>query len=340
MGFSLKDFFKKNNMEFQFWGYEGGNVLATVAGAGGFAAFSESVLSVANDQSLSLAEKFLELSAEHPDATVTLGLGATVLLAPVVRGIAQKAKSQISVDVIDAATATAAIGILGYALTQDASWITISGSSFVVGSSFLRASAKNPFFLKAGSLALAFGAAALSVFGLEGMMDPELNRNILETSMHALTFGTGLSVFGASTLTYQGGMYETRSYLAEHEGDAAPEGWVSGLVDPKHGSLAKMFERVLDKPISAFNEHVVKPAVVWVPEKIKSGKPFETSMHMRLPFRVVTGGLAMATGNYAFAAANGGWAVGDVAIGSIDWDDKPAVEGADIVVVEDPGNDM
>ena len=54
---------------------------------------------------------------------------------------------------------------------------------------------------------------------------------------------------------------------------------------------------------------------------MKRRQPFLTSMLARLPWRVITGSLALATGTAAgaaFAIANLLWAVGDMAIGSLD----------------------
>ncbi|PJN95341.1 hypothetical protein CNY89_09055, partial [Amaricoccus sp. HAR-UPW-R2A-40] len=53
----------------------------------------------------------------------------------------------------------------------------------------------------------------------------------------------------------------------------------------------------------------------------KATRPFLTSMLARLPWRVVTATLALATGTAAgacFSLANLLWAVGDVAIGALD----------------------
>ena len=78
---------------------------------------------------------------------------------------------------------------------------------------------------------------------------------------------------------------------------------------------------------------LVHPGLFWIPESVKRGQPFLTSMLARLPWRVITGSLALATGTAAgaaFAIANVLWAVGDLAIGSLDAKtaDEPLQAGA------------
>jgi hypothetical protein len=67
--------------------------------------------------------------------------------------------------------------------------------------------------------------------------------------------------------------------------------------------------------------NVAGPAILWSPGHVKASKPFATSMWARLPWRRAAGGLALGTGTpqgVAFGLANADWAIGDVAIGSLD----------------------
>ena len=75
------------------------------------------------------------------------------------------------------------------------------------------------------------------------------------------------------------------------------------------------------RPSSWAIRSLVHPGLFWVPQRTKASRPFRTSMLARLPWRVVAGALALATGTAAgacFALANLLWAVGDVAIGALD----------------------
>jgi len=310
---------KRHNMELQFWGYEGGNILATVAGAGGFGAFAGKVDTVLQDSQSSLLQKVHTLSTLYPDAFVTIALGALVVLAPLVRRAAESGGTR-AVNMVDLGGTMLGLAILGYALDRDTSWITVSASSFVVASSFLRQCKHNPFLMKAGGLALALGGAALAAFGLDGLTGAVGG---MQLALGVLTAGTGLYVIGASLLTYQGGIYETAAYR-ESGSPRGPRGWVAALIHPIKGILAQAFARVLDRPIAWTNRRLVNPAIFWASKKTKRRKPFATSMWARLPWRLAAGGVAFASGTpqgIAFGLANVGWAIGDLSIGSLDWED-------------------
>ena len=62
----IRRFIKRHNMELQFWGYEGGNVLATIAGAGGFGAFAGKVGAVVEDSQLSALQKWRRYRCSIP----------------------------------------------------------------------------------------------------------------------------------------------------------------------------------------------------------------------------------------------------------------------------------
>lgn len=230
-------------------------------------------------------------------------------------------------NAVDASVAVAALAILGYALTRDTSWITVSASSFVVGSSFLRQCQDNPFLLKAGGLALALGGAALAAFGLEGLGHATAHTEAMSLTVSLLAAGTGVYVAGAGLLTYQGGMYETDAYRDNGDNETTTNPWLAGLAHPTRGIGARSCQRLLDGPISWINSHLVNPAIFWAPPQMKLRKPFSTSMWARMPWRLATGSVAMATGTpqgLAFAAANAAWALGDLSIGSLDWQDQGA----------------
>ena len=71
---AIRRWFTRNAPELQFWGYEGGNILAAIAGVGGFAAFTTSLAQTISKPNITIAEKFVGLVAEFPDAAATIGL--------------------------------------------------------------------------------------------------------------------------------------------------------------------------------------------------------------------------------------------------------------------------
>lgn len=305
---SLKSFFKKHAMEIQFWAYEGGNVNASIAGSGGY----EKFLNDTTTQDLST------LAASYPDATAALLIGSVVVAAPVLRSASQKLGGNTgALNTIDTGTALTSAGILAYTLTNDASWITTSASSFVVGSSLLRFCAENPFFLKAGGLALAFGGVCFSTYGATNLLSPDaaLNTKFL---LDALATTSGVYVTSASLLTYEGGIYETAAYKDKSQSEGT---WSEKLTHPIKGSLSKLFTRYVDAPVQKLNTLAKQTTLRYIPESTRNGKPFLTSMWARLPWRVATGAAALATGDSAFALSNAMWGAGDTAIGSKDWPD-------------------
>jgi hypothetical protein len=332
---SMRDHFRAKNMEYQFWFYELGNVVATISGTGGFKNFAQNLTVTFSDSSQSFAQQCLTLSKQYPDATVAIGIGAVAVAGPLLHRAADRINTKFT-PAVDAGSAALAAGILAYALSHDTSFITVSASAFVVGSSLLRFALANPFFLKAGGLALAGGGAALTAFGIENSLplfsDPHILNTVLDATttwqgvqagaglaLAPLTAITGAYVTSASFLTYEGGIYQTMGF----QDDQKPlNGWVSRLCHPVRGSLAKAFHNVLDKPIQALNRLAKSTMLTYIPQKMRDNMPFATSMWARLPFRVLTGTAAAITGNFSFALANLSWGCGDTAIGQEDYKKK------------------
>ncbi len=304
---NLKSKFKEHSMEVQFWAYEGGNINASIAGSGGYKEFWNNVT----------GQDIATLASSYPDATAAVLIGTVVVAAPVLRAAT---KNTNTLNVIDSATALTSVGILGYTLTQDASWITTSASSFVVGSSFLRFSQDNPFFLKAGGLALAAGGVFLTAFGIESGVQHIATQENIDTTKLALDFlttTTGGYVTSASLLTYEGGIYESQAYEDKNKSENT---WSEQLTHPINGNLSRLFTKYVDAPVQKINDMAKKTMLSYIPERIRNTQPFATSMWGRLPWRIMTGITAIYSGDYAFALSNAGWGVGDTAIGSIDWE--------------------
>jgi hypothetical protein len=139
-------------------------------------------------------------------------------------------------------------------------------------------------------------------------------------ALSAATFLSGLFVAGAGLLTYQGGCHAVEA--ARETGDAGRAlGGVVATLLSSTGAVAGWMARKLDPGVGWCIRWLVHPGLFWIPDRVKQGQPFLTSMLARLPWRVITGALALATGTAAgaaFAFANVLWAVGDMAIGSLD----------------------
>ncbi len=318
----LKRSIMANSLELQFWGYEIGNLFAAVAGSGGFASFFAEINAVVSNPNLDPVGKALTLAHDHPDAFVTIALGIVVLLAPPMKNLVSRAGRLALINLFDAAMLIAAVLILTFTLNADTSWLTDAAASFVVGSSLLRQSKRNPFLMKPGSLALSLGGIALAAFWVvEVTVDLETSDEI-GLALSAIAIATGVYVLAAGLLTYQGGVFETARFLAASKGRTVEKDWAAGLLHPHDGILPRLFETLLDRPVVWFCDGVVKPAIFWVSAHTKRERPFVTSMWARLPWRLFSGGLAFATATpqgMVFGLANICWAVGDVAIGSLDW---------------------
>lgn len=297
--------------ELQFWGYEGGNVLAAVAGAGGFIAFYNGLRSVGDVPLHDLSAGIVGALTSYPDVLVTTGLALIVLLTVTLGGLFGATLGPAVKLWIDRVASVCGILLVGAALYFGASWITFTAVSFVSGSALLRLCRTSPVFLKLGGLMLAAGGVGLAGFGLSSMASAS------SLMLPVLTVLTGIYVIFASLMTYQGGIFACDGFAdaASSETSRAsafhPGGWIGRLLGSYLDGLIALLVRV-----------IALPSVFWVPSRVKSTAPFLTSMWTRLPWRLLTGGAAIATGTAVgilFGVANIFWAIGDVAIGALDW---------------------
>lgn len=317
----IKDWLHSVAPELQFWGYEGGNVLAAIAGAGGFTAFYDGLISVSTIPTQSVSARIAAAFADYPDILVTAGL-AIIVVATILFGSDERPRAKLWIDWI---ASLAGLVLVGTALYFDASWITFAAVSFVCASALLRLCRVSPVFLKLGGLMLAAGGLGLAGFGFSVIhAQPVL--------LASLTVLTGIYVVFASLMTYQGGIFECSG-----SSNSQPLGARRSLFDP-NGAIARLLETWIDRPVVLLLSAIALPAVFWVSAKTKAKAPFLTSMWTRLPWRLLTAGAALATGTSAgfiFGLANAFWAVGDVAIGSLDWKTSAPGESAG-ALSEDP----
>lgn len=271
--------------QLQFWGYEGGNVLAAVAGAGGFVAVYSGLQSVGDvpihNPWAGIATSF----TDYPDVLVTAGLAIIVLVTITLGNVLDGDDKQNVKIWIDRVASLASMALVGAALYFGASWITFTAVSFVSASALLRLCRTSPVSLKLGGLMLAAGGIGLAGYGLSSL---QMTASVL---LPGLTIFTGIYVTFASLMTYQGGIYACDGFEDSSPSKPSraslfhPDGWVGRILGSK-----------LDSVISTLVRVIALPSVFSVPSSIKSTAPFLTSMWTRLPWRLLTGGAAIATG--------------------------------------------
>lgn len=309
---SVQHWIKHNSPELQFWGYEGGNVLAAVAGAGGFLAFYGGILAITAKGGANLGERAMALLSQFPDAAATIGLAVIILFSIGFGAIVRRMGADVLLGPIDGLAATAGIILIAATIIFGASWITVSAVFFVSGSALLRQCLVSPVFLKMGGLLISGGGVCLTGAGLTYGWAADA------FWVAVLTTITGFYVAGAGLMTYRGGMFECETAKSVGETKTRRGGYFHPF-----SPAAVALERVLDRPVRAVVDALVLPSLFWISNSTREDAPFLTSMWARLPWRVLTAIAALATGSVegvTFAAANLFWAIGDISIGSLDWD--------------------
>ena len=316
----------KHNMEYQYWLYATGNVSAAVAGAGGFEIVKSELASVFSDASLHFGQKILTLAADYPDAAVAIGLAGVTLVAPIARRAAKKWGDVTALNSVDTGATLSATIILGYCVSQDTSFITTSAASLVLGPSFLRHSANNPFFKKLGGTFIAIGGALLTAFGVESGLHHYSDAEYTKLALDGFTALSGSAVSLAGLFNYEGGIAASKTYQnsSATQENKPPIGWVEKLEHPTKGLLSNAFKKAADKPVRKVNRFVKDKFLRHViPKDILDHKHFKTSMLIRLPPKVAAFIFAAITQNDTLAFAFGTTAGGDVMVGLED--DKRAL---------------
>ncbi len=310
---------RRHSLEVQFWGYETGNIVASITGAGGLRAFADSFAEAARSTGYAPVATALWLARNHPETFATLGVMAIVVVAFPLGSAVGRRFGPRAADAVNALAVPLALSLLGFAIARSANLFTVAACAFVVGSCLLRGAGHFPLLLKLGGLALSFGGLSLAAAGVMVLAVALFGAGPLGTALSAATFLSGVFVAGAGLLTYQGGCFAVADALAA-DGPPQRGGLLPRLLSPR-GRLADLLARRVDPAVSRAVRSLVHPGLFWVPQRTRAMLPFRTSMLARLPWRVVTGALALATGTAAgacFALANLLWALGDVAIGALD----------------------
>lgn len=126
-----KNWIKSHSLELQFWGYEVGNVVAAVAGVGGFfALFSSfnvglSLYLIADGSPLSepitVFQSMASVFIKQPDLVVTLGIGIIVLVSAIVRTAISVTRRFTMIESLNYMVVCAATLLLVFALGTDTS---------------------------------------------------------------------------------------------------------------------------------------------------------------------------------------------------------------------------
>ncbi len=334
--YKIVNHYDNNNFAYAFGFYEAGNINASIVGSGGYGAFSDDIAYVFSNNN-GLAQQCGEVFSKYPDITAAVGITSVVVVAPIVRKGCEKFNSNALMDIIDVSSSALALGVLSYTFVQDASFITQSASSFVVGSSLLHFSKDNPVLMKPAGLCFALGGALLAAFGWSEASQlyasPELLQSFVEVSsttldkiadigaaaLPALTVVSGAYIAQTGFLTYGGGTYETEVYKANNKA-AEVKTIANRLFSPHNGLVSKLFEKAIDSPINALNKGIKATSLCYIPKNIRDDKPFKTIMYARLPWRFLAAGADIAasiTGG-GLAASYMSWAAGDHATGRED----------------------
>ena len=307
-----------------FWGYESGNLLAAITGVGGIVVVLDA-LSASREASCAIKSNFwcaIDIATTFPSILAVLSLQILVLVGPFVRKVAWVKARSWRVNLSDVFWFVLAIALVIYAFDNNSSWVTAVSIAFVLASAFLKLGYHSAFYLKIGALLCQLGGFCMFKFGLVTLaMQHGLGNDPASIAMAVLTCISAYYVYSAGVFTYVGGIRATEPNKVTSQSHQGV--WLDIVVDKMSMSLVKLVD-----PVSLFqNKYTANPAVFWVSAETKQTLPLATSMYIRVPWRFLSGGAAIATGSevgFAFALANLCWAIGDIAVGSKDWKlDKP-----------------
>jgi hypothetical protein len=147
------DRLRRHGLEVQFWGYETGNIAASITGAGGPRAFLDSLLEAHRSIGLHPGAMPLRLARQHPETFATIGVLAIVVAFPLSAAVERRFGARAA-DAVNALAVPLALALLAFAIARQANLFTVAACAFIVGSCLLR-----------GGLALAFGGLTLAGAG-------------------------------------------------------------------------------------------------------------------------------------------------------------------------------
>lgn len=278
-------FFHRAAPELQFWGYEIGNVLASIAGIGGFAALSAHGRFSEATGDMGALEFYWRLLLSLPELVATLGIILLVLATFVVR----MCLSQESVDRgvglrVDMVLMRSSLVLAALTALWGANWMTLAAVCFASASALIRLTYHAPRYLKYGAAMLMLGGSFLVAFAC--------------FSLPSGSVAICLALNGFYVI-FAGAM-----------------ACASGVAMEKHHVTSGM-----DRFVGWFAKRIATPAVFWLPNSVKKNQPLFTSMWARLPWRIALALAVTATavpGAKALVLASLCWVIGDIAFGAMD----------------------
>ena len=146
----LAHWLRRHSLEVQFWGYETGNVIASITGAGGLRAFADSFVEAHRSTGFAPVGIALWLAREHPETFATVGVMAIVVIAfPLGSAVGRRLVPRAA-DAVNALAVPLALALLAFAIARNANLFTVAACAFVVGSCLLRGAGHFPLLLKLG----------------------------------------------------------------------------------------------------------------------------------------------------------------------------------------------
>ena len=142
---------RRHSLEVQFWGYETGNIVASITGAGGLRAFADSFAEAAAlDRLRARRHSRSGWRAAIPRPSPRSGSWRS--WSSPSRSARRSAGDfgPRAADAVNALAVPLALALLGFAVVRNANLFTVAACAFVVGSCLLRGAGHFPLLLKLG----------------------------------------------------------------------------------------------------------------------------------------------------------------------------------------------
>ena len=311
---------RRHSLEVQFWGYETGNIVASITGAGGLRAFADSFVEAHRSTGYAPVAIALWLAREHPETFATARrhgdrgdrlparLGGRPAIRPARGRRGQRPRG--------------AAGAVAARLRDRPQRQSLHGRGLRLRRRILPAARRRP--LPAAAEARGPGAELRRPLARrrrgDGARGRPVRRRPARHRAQRRHLPLGRLRRRRRPAHLPGRLLRRRRRARRRTGHRSAAACCRGCSRRAAGSPASSPAASTRRSAWAVRS-LVHPGLFWVPQRTRETPPFRTSMLARLPWRVVTGALALATGTAAgacFALANLLWAIGDVAIGALD----------------------
>ena len=152
---ALAHWLRRHSLEVQFWGYEIGNIVASITGAGGLRAFADSFVEAHRSTGFAPVAAGA-LAGPRASGDLRHGRGDGDRGRSPSRSARRSARrfGPRAADAVNALAVPLALALLAFADRPHANLFTVAACAFVVGSCLLRGAGHFPLLLKLGGLAL------------------------------------------------------------------------------------------------------------------------------------------------------------------------------------------